>query len=318
MIVSLFVVSRGLELSGIFGRFANAIVRISGDSEFKLLSLLVLIVSLSSAVIMNDTAMFVFVPFVLTISKIAEIDLPKAVTSIALAANIGSALTPIGNPQNIIIWRTFKIPLSEFVRSMFPYVLLWMILLMFFVWIGSRRRKLKVSPMPRIKIKTGLMVCSALLLILNVALAERDLAYVGFLLTLLVMSLIGREALYSLDIALVAVFALIFVDFKEMSSLLFGYIRFERSATSVILLSAGLSQLISNVPATVMLVSQRFPWLPLAVGVNIGGTGIVIGSLANFIATRISGISLKEFHKYSLPYFLVALSLTLTMIYVVA
>lgn len=313
-IISLLIISRGLELSGIFGRVARGIVRLSGGSEFKLLSTIAIVVSISSAVIMNDTAMFVFIPLVLTISKIAKIDLPKAATSIALAANIGSALTPIGNPQNIIIWKTHEIPILEFVRSMLPYVLLWIILLIVFIWIGSRGKRLEITPMPKIRTNRNLIFASTILLIINIALIEKSYPFIGLAITVFTFVVISRDVLLSFDIALIAVFALVFVDFRELSYLLSSNIELKMSAVETIILSAGLSQIISNVPATVML-SQDIPWLPLAIGVNLGGTGVVIGSLANFIAVRISGISLKDFHKYSLPYFLIALIITITINY---
>lgn len=309
-IISLFIISRGLELSGIFGRIASKIVEHSEVSEFKLLSTIVFLVSLSSALIMNDTAMFVFIPLVLTISRITKISIPKAVTIIALAANIGSALTPIGNPQNIIIWRTYKLSVWKFISSMFPYVSLWIIVLIVFIWIDSRGKSLEVFPMPKIKISRGLLLTSILLLIINVAFVEKGHSLIGLALTVFCMAIISREALLALDIALVAVFALVFVDFKELSSIIASNIELKASGVKIILLSAGLSQLISNVPATVMLTSQNLPWLPLAIGVNLGGTGAVIGSLANFIAIRMSGVDLKNFHRYSLPYFLATVSLT--------
>ena len=280
-----------------------------------MLSVLILVVTISSAVIMNDTAMFVYVPLIFTISKIAKIDLPKAVVAIALAANIGSALTPIGNPQNIIVWRTYKLSIFEFVRSVSPYILLWITLLIAFIWIGSRNRSLEILPMPRVRINRGLMYISTLLLILNIILVEKDYSWVGLVIAISVLAIIGREALFSLDVALIAIFALIFIDFKEVSFLLSSYIKLEPSTIKIIILSAGLSQAISNVPATVMLASRNLPWFPLVIGVNLGGTGVIIGSLANFIAVRISGIGIGKFHRYSIPYFLVALLATLIVFY---
>lgn len=315
-IISFLIISRGLELSGIFIRMSNRIVMFSNGSEFRLLCILVLAVFLSSAVIMNDTAMFVFIPLVLTISKIAEIDLPKAVTSTAIAANIGSSLTPIGNPQNIIIWRTYRLSIFEFVRSISPYVILWIVLLVIFVWIGTRNKKLEIAPIPTVRIDTSLLCVSALLLILNVVLVERGLSLIGLAITLIVLAVVSRDTLFSLDVALIAVFTLIFIDFKELSYILSGSMVFGESTLKVIVFSAGLSQLISNVPATVMLASQNFSWLPLAVGVNLGGVGTIVGSLANFIAVRISGISIGKFHRYSLPYFLTILLVTLVIFHI--
>lgn len=310
-ITSFFVVSRGLELSGIFSRVARKIVTLSGNSEFRVLCMLVVAVFLSSAVIMNDTAIFVFVPIALALSRASKVDLPKTVTLVALAANAGSALSPLGNPQNIIIWRTYRLSIWHFVGSMLPYVAVWFLVLLAYVWIVGRKR-LEVHPMPGIRINPSLAATSALLLAINVVLVEVSLSPVGLLLTVIVMAVIGREALFAFDFTLIAVFALIFINFREISHLL-PEIVMKCTAAKAVLLSAGLSQLISNVPATVLL-SPHLPWLPLAVGVNLGGNGIVIGSLANFIAVRISGIRLRDFHRYSLPYFMITLALTYFLI----
>jgi len=83
----------------------------------------------------------------------------------------------------------------------------------------------------------------------------------------------GKESILSLDVALIAVFTLIFIDFKELAFLL-SETSFPLNTTiRTFLLSAGLSQLISNVPTTVLFAS-KVKWLPLALGVNLGGNGI--------------------------------------------
>jgi len=314
IITSLLVVSRGLELSGIFSRVARKTVMISGNSEFKLLSIAIIAVSLSSAVLMNDTAMFVFIPVMMTISKISDIDLPKFVTLIAISASIGSALSPIGNPQNIIIWRTYHPQILEFVSLMLPYVLLWLSLLIVLVWIKTKDKNLKITQMPTIEIRRKLFYVSASLLIANVLLGELNLSFAGLALTAFIMAIAEAGVLFSIDMTLLTIFALIFIDFKEISFLLPAKFLFQISSQKIVIVSAMLSQLISNVPATVMLASQNVPWLPLAIGVNLGGTGMITGSLANFIALRISEIRLKDFHKHSLPYFLIALFLTVVLL----
>ena len=312
-IVTFLLVSRGLELSGVFDRAAGRIVRSSGGSEFKLLSMMAITTALSSGVIMNDTAIFIFVPLLLVISKKVEIDLPKSVIVISIAANTGSALSPVGNPQNIIIWRVYEVPVWRFVSSMFPYVVLWFILLLLFIWVKSGR-KLEAQSLPRIKINPYLAATSALLLAIDVLLIERGLAPLALVLTLILMAIVGRGAIFALDAALVAIFVLIFIDFRELS-LLLSHVELKCTGFEAILLSVGLTQIMSNVPATVLLASKNLPWLPLAVGVNLGGNGLVIGSLANFIAIRISGIGLKDFHRYSIPYFLLAFAITLLASY---
>ncbi len=311
-ILSFLIVSRGLEISGFFSKVAGKVVEFSRGSELRLLVLLIAVVTLSSTVIMNDNAIFVFVPLILTISRVADIELSKAVSLVAIAANVGSALTPFGNPQNIIIWRKYDVPALKFIVSMFPFVLAWTTLNLAFAW-KCARGCMDVSELPSVSVNKRLVTLSLTLFVLNVLLVEINLPLLAFLITVVTYSTLSRETILSIDFAIVAVFALIFVDFGEMSRLISPYIGVAGSNFEIVILSALLSQAISNVPATVLL-SSRCPWLPLAVGVNLGGTGLVIGSLANLIAVRMSKISLKDFHKYSVPFFLAATAVTLILI----
>ncbi len=318
-IISLLMVSRGLELSGVFTRIAPYIIQLSDGDERRFLFIMIVIVSLSSSLIMNDTAMFVFIPLIMTMSKIAEIDMKKAVSLTAIAANVGSALTPIGNPQNIIMWRVYRISVHEFILTMFPYAFLWVFILILFVFIGGSKKQFRVFTMPDVKINRTLMVSSATLLFVDVVLIQLGHALWALPLTLAILAIAEPGVLLSIDVALIFTFAFIFIDFKELSMLMhaFNILPPLKSSISVVLLSAGLSQLISNVPATVVLISAGKPeWLPLALGVNLGGTGIVIGSLANLIALRISGIGIRDFHKYSIPYFLIALGISILVVFV--
>ncbi len=314
-IVSLLAASRGFELSGIFNRIAPAVIELSGGSELRLLTLVLLAVALSSAVIMNDTAMFIFIPLVVTLSKISGVSEAKFVTLTVIAANVGSALTPIGNPQNVIIWRYFDIPFHTFVLNMAPFVLGWTCLLLTFVFLTSGGKFAKSFAVPRIRVNGALVTASAVLLVADIIFIQSGLALVGLVVTLVTLTIVKRGAVLSLDVALVLVFALIFVDFRELSSILpsTDFALHQKSPLSIVLISSVLSQAISNVPTTVLFAPtvDKARWLSLAAGVNLGGTGLVVGSLANFIAVRLAGTKLKDFHKYSLPYFVVALGLTL-------
>jgi len=306
VITALILTSKGLELSGVFSKLAPRLIEKAGGSERKLLIYLLMGVMLSSSIIMNDTAMLVFIPLVVATSRLAEMDTSRAVTLAAIAANVGSALTPIGNPQNVIIWREYALSFWSFVLSMLPFVVCWFVLLLLFA--ASKGGKVSVTSVPSVTLNRRLLVLSSVLLILNVSLAEIGLEYWALLITLLSLALLGREALLSFDWALVLIFAMIFVDFGGLASLLHRVgVGFPSSGLRLLLVSAGLSQLISNVPTTVLLSGGNASWLPLAVGVNVGGNGVIVGSLANLIAIRISKTNVREFHRYSIPYFLVAL-----------
>lgn len=315
LITALILTSKGLELSGVFSRLAPKIVERANGSERRLIFYMLPVIALSSAVIMNDTAMLVFIPLVVATADLAGINVARAVTLSAIAANVGSALTPIGNPQNVIIWRHYGIPFWEFTLRMLPFVLLWMLLLFLFAF-SIRERRIEIKTLPAVALNTRLLVASSSLLVMNVALAESGLHWLALPLTALVLGLVGREALWGFDWALVLTFALIFADFNELAHLLGALnLRPPSAGVGLLLVSTLLSQVISNVPATVLLTSGSRPdWLPLAVGVNAGGTGLIIGSIANLIAVRIARISLKDFHRYSIPYFLAALAVSMVLL----
>nr|WP_297535501.1 SLC13 family permease [Thermococcus sp.] len=306
--------SKGLELSGVFNRLAPRLVERANGSSRRLLFLLLPTIALSSALIMNDTAMLVFIPLVVALSELSGMDKARAVTLSAIAANVGSALTPIGNPQNIIIWREYGLGFFAFIGGMLPFVFAWLLLLLLFV-LFTKEETLSVEFLPPVAFRKGLFIISAVLLGLNVYLGETGRHELSIALTLLAFLLLERDVLLSFDWALVLTFAFIFIDFNELSTLLIkAGLSLPTGGVSLVLASAGLSQLISNVPATVVFLGSRPSWLPLAVGVNAGGTGIIVGSLANLIAVRIARVSLRDFHRYSVPYFIVVLVISAGLI----
>ncbi|NJE31349.1 anion transporter [Thermococcus sp. 18S1] len=312
LITSLVLVSKGLELSGAFTRLSLGLIGLSGGSERRLMLLLIPTIAVSSSVIMNDTAMLVFIPLVVITSRLAGINTARAVTLSAIAANIGSSITPIGNPQNIIIWNAYGMSFVEFTGAMLPFVLLWLVILLLFTAI-RRGGKPSIEKLPPIVIRKRLLLASFSLLVADILLAETGNSLWTLPLTLAVLLVFGREALLGFDWALILTFALIFADFGEVARLISGY-EVPSEGLAVFLASAGLSQLISNVPATVVFLGSKPEWLPLALGVNLGGTGIITGSLANLIALRISGIGIKDFHRFSIPYFLVALVISILVL----
>ena len=303
LITSLIIASKPLELSGAFVRLSARLIALSAGPERRLILILLPAIAFISALIMNDTAMLVFIPLVALTSELSGTDKARAVTLSAIAANVGSALTPMGNPQNVIIWQTYGLSFGAFIRGMSPFVLLWLLLLLAFAF-SVRDEKLEIREIPAIHLKRGAFLPAILLIVVDVALAETGRALWTFPLTLLVVFVFSCEALLAFDWVLVLTFALIFVDFREISSLISSLgVSYPSGGVSLFFASALLSQAISNVPTTVLLIGGRPEWLPLAVGVNAGGTGFIIGSLANLIAVRIAGIRLRDFHRFSVPYF---------------
>ncbi|WP_144244839.1 SLC13 family permease [Thermococcus eurythermalis] len=272
--------------------------------------LFILVISLSSTVIMNDTAVLIFIPLVVATSELASVDTGRAVALSAIAANVGSALTPIGNPQNIIIWQNHSLGFVEFTSSMLPFVSLWLAVLFAFA-LRIKDRGLSTEWVPSVTLKKALLGVSLVSLIADVLLIRTGRPALALMFTSLAFLLVGREVLRKFDWALVLTFVFIFVDFNELAFLLKDAgLQFPREGSELFLVSAVLSQLFSNVPATVLLLAGKPEWLPLSLGVNVGGNGFVIGSLANLIALRIARVSVKDFHRISIPYFSVTLLLS--------
>ncbi|MDV3104579.1 SLC13 family permease [Thermococcus waiotapuensis] len=309
LITSLILVSKGLELSGAFAELSILVINLSRGSEKRLALILLPTIALSSAIIMNDTAMLIFIPFIVALSRLIERDTAALVIFSAIAANVGSSLTPIGNPQNIIIWRRYGVPFQDFIAYMLPFVLLWLILLLLFAFV-TFRGSLPERKLQAVKVRESLLWSSLFLLIINIVLAREERALWTLPLTVVILSLVGKDVLLSFDWALVLTFAFIFVDFGELSGIMASLgLHPPSSEIGLFLFSALLSQVVSNVPATVLLFSAE-NWGPLAVGVNAGGTGFMVGSLANLIAIRIARVSIGKFHRYSVPYFLLILLLS--------
>ncbi len=322
LIVSLLLVSRGLEFSGFFSRVSKWVLEKSTGSVIKLYLLVIVFSALSSSIIMNDTSLFIFIPFIMTLSRyMGRLDYLLVLTTVS--ANIGSSLTPIGNPQNIIIWQHYKLGFTDFVYAMTPFLSIAMIILVIYLFIGMKKptdyKQYERTYIPSIRLDRKLFIISIMLLILNVFLAQLGLQVYGLIITITIYIVFKKTLVLGLDYVLILIFAFMFIDFKELSHTIDSLNIIPRMETSlhVILLSTLLSQVISNVPTTITLV-EHVPlslWKALAIGVNLGGVGFVIGSMANIITLRISNISLKTFHKYILPYFVTIFIIVLLLVY---
>ncbi len=240
-----------------------------------------------------------------------------------ISANIGSSLTPIGNPQNIIIWQHYKLSFIDFVYTMTPFFLVAMAVLVVYLLIGARRLEIyrwrEKAFIPRVRLDRKLLVTSVILLFLNVLLAQLGLQVYGLAITVIVYIMLKKTLVLGLDYVLILIFAFMFIDFRELSHIINALSIVPQLETSfhVVLLSTLLSQVISNVPATITLV-EHVPshlWKALTIGVNLGGVGFITGSMANIITLRMSGIGLKNFHKYALPYFIVLLTIISILAY---
>ncbi|MDE1989516.1 MAG: anion transporter [Betaproteobacteria bacterium] len=312
-LAGLLLLTKGIEVSGAFDHLGRHILnRLTHERPLALF--LTAAAAALSTVLTNDIALFVMVPLTLSLRNLAGLPIARLVIFEALAVNAGSMLTPIGNPQNILLWQLSHRSFLAFTAMMAPLALPLTALLLVLAAAFFPDRPIRITlPETPADWNRPLFWGSALLYVLFVAAAEWGHAGLGLLLVLAAAAWIRPRLLAETDWSLIAVFALMFVDIRLLTdaNLLRPLLEILPAAgeRERFLAAVGASQVISNVPATILLT----PWLPagplLAYAVNVGGFGTAVGSLANLIALRMAndrGIWL-QFHYFSLPFLVISL-----------
>ena len=313
-LAGLMALSRGLELSGLLdcaGRWVLGRLR----SLRALAVALVLLAAGLAAIVTNDIALFVTVPLTLGLAQIVALPVGRLVIFQALAVNAGSTLSPVGNPQNLFLWQSTGTSLVEFTFAMLPIATAMLALVLALVPLAFARAPLGLQPArPPMALARHLMaLCLAayplFLLAVNAGYPEAEAAAA---LVLAGFALGHRRVLRGLDWALLLVLVLIFVNLGLLGRIpaIAAWAEGAMQGTwAAFALGAGMSQLMSNVPATIFLAPFTEEWRALAWGVNIGGFGLAIGSLANLIALRLAPLpgQWREFHIWSVPILLASL-----------
>ncbi len=317
-LTGLLLITTGIRESGYFNNLSmNILKRI--DDERTLAIFLILFSAFLSTFLTNDVSLFIVIPLTLSIQSLLKNDISKLIIFEAISVNVGSALTPIGNPQNIFIWHKWGVSFLGFMLSMLPLVLILLTILILFAFFIFPKRRIEFHEAPALKNiqDRGVFILSIALLILYIAFIEMKIAYMALPFVFLLYLAFNKRVLLKTDWILLLIFIVIFIDFNSISNIPIIYEWVSQlnlqSPQNVFLFSALSSQLISNVPATVFISKFSNDWSAIAYGVNVGGNGLVIGSLANIIALRmVKGKKIwANFHKYSLPYFFITLTLIL-------
>ena len=204
-----------------------------------------------------------------------------------IAANLGGMLTPFGNPQNLYLYTKFAIPTGEFVATMLPpfFVSVALITLCCFLFVKKEPLEISGDEATLPKAKT---IIYGVLFALSILIVFRFLHFlVGLIIVPLVLLFLDRKALQKVDYGLLFTFVAFFVFSGNMARIPAVKNLFEGLLSKNVLLISALScQFISNVPSAILLSQFTSQWQPLLVGVNIGGTGTLISSLASLITFR--------------------------------
>ena len=303
----------GIRASGAVQRAAQALARRVHDQRTLALAL-VAGSALLSMVLTNDVSLFLLVPLTLALGRGSALPVRRVVILEALGVNAGSALSPVGNPQNLLLWQHSGLSMAQFVWRMLPAAGTMLVLLACAVWLLVPARALAASGAPAASaapLRPALGWVSVLLLLGVLALLQEHRATLAAALALLVFVVGWREVPRRVDWGLLGTLAAMFVGLGHLAQWgpLQAWLLRPDWHAPLVLYAGGvlLSQVLSNVPATVLLWPHVGHPLALAVAVNVGGFGLALGSLANLIALRLEGGrgNLGEFHRISLPFLLV-------------
>lgn len=264
---------------------AEKIVRCFKTARLSVLAL-VYITFIGSMLIANDMALLTFLPlgyFVLTTTG-KEKYMAFTFVMQNIAANLGGMLTPFGNPQNLYLYTKFNIPALEFMTIMAPPFLFAVALITACCLVFVKAEPLSVEE-SEVSLPVGRTALYLALFALSIAIVFRGIPYwIGLVIIPLVLLFADREALKMVDYPLLFTFVFFFVFAGNMARL--DAVRFVLSALlrrSTLLFSVLSCQVISNVPSAILLSQFTGNYADLLVGVNIGGTGTLIASLASLI-----------------------------------
>ncbi len=305
----LILVTTGIKESRILNLISRKVVR-RGKTERKLSFLLISLSSVLSTILTNDVTLLVLVPMTAAMSEVTDVCVGKLIVFETLSVNVGSALTPVGNPQNLFLWHEWGISFFQFCLEMLPVVVLCILVLLLFSVFSFKKKELALKADKKIEVDKNLAFASTILTLMYIFSLELKLEYLAFPLILAFFAFVNRRVIRNTDWLLIAIFVLMFVDIGCVTK----YVRplilhLKLNSSTVFLISALLSQLVSNVPASILMAKFSSNWKAICYGVNVGGNGFLVASLANLISLRYSK-NLAEFHKYSLPYFVLTLVLT--------
>ena len=271
-----------------FTVLAEKIVTLFKNARSSILAL-VYITFLGSMLIANDMALLTFLPlgyFVLSSTGKTNY---MAFTFIMqnIAANLGGMLTPFGNPQNLYLYTKFNIPTGEFIATMLPPFLISVALITISCLLFVKKEPLEIER-KEVVLPKWRTVIYALLFTLSIVIVFRVIPFViGLIVITAVLLIMDRKALKDVDYCLLFTFVAFFIFAGNMSRISLVQNLFQSLLEkNTLLVSVCSCQVISNVPSAILLSQFTNNYTHLLLGVNIGGVGTLISSLASLITFR--------------------------------
>lgn len=292
ILLALMLTMAGFQKQNVFLQIGKLLVG-KMNSMRGVVIVLIALCFFSSMFITNDVALLTFVPFsiiTLSISGHEELFIDVIVLE-TVAANLGSMLTPLGNPQNLYLYSLSGMTLPEFILLMLPYSIAAGIALLVFAFFMVKKSPAALSDdseltaSPKRNMFIAMYCLSFLISILVVA---RVLPYpLGLLIVILMVLLFDRDIIKKPDYALLFTFIFLFIfignikRIPALSDMLKELVKVNEIGISILL-----SQFISNVPAAILCSGFTTDIPKLIIGTNLGGLGTLIASMASLISFK--------------------------------
>ena len=271
-----------------FYMLAHKVVQLFKNARMSVLAL-TYITFIGSMLIANDMALLTFLPlgFIVLTSTGKEKYMAFTFIMQNIAANLGGMLTPFGNPQNLYLYTKFNIPTGEFMSIMaLPFVVAILLITLCCI-IFVKKEPLTVKD-EKIELSPAKTVIYLILFALSIVIVFRVIPYfIGLIVIPAALLIMDRKALRMVDYPLLLTFVFFFIFSGNMARIdavrnIFSML-LEKSTLLVSVISC---QFISNVPSAILLSQFTENYRELLLGVNIGGTGTLIASLASLITFR--------------------------------
>ena len=289
LLFCLMAVVAGFVKCGLFDVMGqNLLTKCSGMRLLRFI--LVMLPFFTSMLITNDVALITFVPFAITVLCAVgrENELIWIIVLQTVAANLGSMATPVGNPQSLYLYNHYNIPTAQYFYTIAPFVIV-SVLLLTAASLYKKSDRAQVSFETRSKLESPLRISVYSVLFVLCMLCVLHLLDYRIVLAAVIIALLifDRPVFKLIDYGLLLTFICFFIfsgnlgNIPAVRSLLVQLL--DRSS---LLTSALASQIVSNVPAAVLLAGFTDDWRGTLVGTNIGGLGTIIASLASLISFK--------------------------------
>lgn len=289
ILLSLMLVVAGLKSVSFLDYVARQLLKRCASWRSVVLAL-VGVTYVSSMFVTNDVALITFVPLALIIGRELKRDVARVIILQTLAANLGSMVTPPGNPQNLFLYAHYNYTATSFFQVMAVPGLLSIVFLGVLIWRGRNARlQLTLPEQARPDMLQTAFLLGLLLLNIAAVLHWLDKT-VALLITVAYVLLKQRRLLLAVDYSLLVTFVGFFIfigNISQTSLALYLKQSLLGTAAGTYVAGAFASQFISNVPAAMLLAGLTSEADALLLGVNIGGLGTLIASMASVISYKL-------------------------------